>query len=121
VLEEQFDSFPKAGMTLHFRVEGIEDIYQALLNEGLDILLPTGGQTIRFQGTVVFDPDGYLVVLAETSVTAGVIQHKKPLLFGERLFVFSSVTPSGNLVFRMCLEMLICFLYRGKFHPAWNI
>jgi catechol 2,3-dioxygenase-like lactoylglutathione lyase family enzyme len=66
VLEEQFDSFPKGvGMSLHFRVEGIEEIYQALLNDGLDILYPLEEKPYGFKELWCFDPDGYLVVLAE--------------------------------------------------------
>ncbi len=66
VLEEQYNSFPKGvGMTLQFRVEGIEEIYQALLNEGLEILYPLEDKPYGFKELWCFDPDGYLVVLAE--------------------------------------------------------
>ncbi|MBP1752224.1 MAG: glyoxalase/bleomycin resistance protein/dioxygenase superfamily protein [Geobacteraceae bacterium] len=66
VLEEQFESFPRGvGMTLHFRVQGIEEIYEALLNEGLEILYPLEEKPYGFKEVWCFDPDGYLVVLAE--------------------------------------------------------
>ncbi len=66
VLEEQFDSFPRGvGMTLHFRVQDIEEIYEALLNEGLEILYPLEEKPYGFKEVWCFDPDGYLVVLAE--------------------------------------------------------
>lgn len=66
VLEEQLVSFPKGvGVTLHFRVEGIDEINQALLNEGLEILYPLEFKPYGFKELWCFDPDGYLVVLAE--------------------------------------------------------
>jgi catechol 2,3-dioxygenase-like lactoylglutathione lyase family enzyme len=68
VLEEQLGSFPKGvGVTLHFRVEGIEEIYRALLDEGLEILYPLELKPYGFRELWCFDPDGYLVVLAEPS------------------------------------------------------
>lgn len=66
VLEEQLDAFPKGvGMTLHFQVEGIDDIYRALLSDGLDILYPLEDKPYGCKELWCFDPDGYLVVLAE--------------------------------------------------------
>jgi uncharacterized glyoxalase superfamily protein PhnB len=52
-------------MTLHFRVQDIEEIYEALLNEGLEILYPLEEKPYGFKEVWCFDPDGYLVVLAE--------------------------------------------------------
>src|SRR5512141_275719 len=41
VLEERLTSFPKGvGLTLHFRVTEIEQIYAAILEEDLEILYP---------------------------------------------------------------------------------
>ncbi len=66
VLEEQLGSFPKGvGVTLHFRVAGIEEINEALLNEGLEILYPLELKPYGYKELWCFDPDGYLVVLAE--------------------------------------------------------
>jgi catechol 2,3-dioxygenase-like lactoylglutathione lyase family enzyme len=66
VLEDQLSSFPKGvGMTLHFRVEGIEEIYDALLDERLEILYPFEDKPYGCKEVWCFDPDGYLVVLAE--------------------------------------------------------
>lgn len=66
VLGEQLGSFPKGvGVTFHFRVEGIEDINQALIDEGLEMLYPLDFKPYGFKELWCFDPDGYLVVLAE--------------------------------------------------------
>ncbi len=66
VLEESLDSFPKGvGMTLQFLVDGIEDIYQALLDEGMEILYPLEGKPYGYKELWCFDPDGYLVTVAE--------------------------------------------------------
>jgi uncharacterized glyoxalase superfamily protein PhnB len=66
VLRDQYQSFPKGvGMTLHFHVEGIEDIYEALLDEGMEILYPLEHKPYGCKELWCFDPDGYLVVLVE--------------------------------------------------------
>ncbi|HBA89889.1 MAG TPA: glyoxalase [Geobacter sp.] len=66
ILEARLDNFPRGvGMTLHVKVTGIEDIYQELLEEDLEILYPL---ELKPYGTLelwCFDPDGYLVVLEE--------------------------------------------------------
>lgn len=68
VLEERLGSYPKGvGMTLHFQVEGIEDIYDALVDEGLEILYPLEEKPYGMKELWCFDPDGYLVVLEESS------------------------------------------------------
>ena len=66
VLEERFNIFPKGvGMTLHFRVTEIEDISDALEEEGLEILYPLVEKPYGMKELWCFDPDGYLVALEE--------------------------------------------------------
>ncbi len=68
VLEERLDIFPKGvGMTLHFRVTEIEDIYEAVMDEELEILYPLEEKPYGMKELWCFDPDGYLVVLTEPS------------------------------------------------------
>lgn len=67
VLEERFAMFPKGvGATLHFRVKGIEEIYQAIMEEDLEILYHMEEQPYGVKDLWCFDPDGYLVVLEES-------------------------------------------------------
>ncbi len=66
LLEERLSSFPKGvGLTLHFRVTGIEDIYEAILEEDLEILYPLEEKPYGLKDLWCFDPDGYLIVLEE--------------------------------------------------------
>jgi uncharacterized glyoxalase superfamily protein PhnB len=66
VLDERFAIFPKGvGATLHFTVEGIEDIYQAIMEEEMEILYHLEEQPYGIKDLWCFDPDGYLVVLEE--------------------------------------------------------
>lgn len=66
ILEERFDVYPKGvGLTLHFRVEEITDIYDALVDEGLEILYPLERKPYGQLELWCFDPDGYLVVLEQ--------------------------------------------------------
>lgn len=66
LLEERLTEYPKGvGMTLHFRVTEIEDIADALDEEGLEILYPLEGKPYGMKELWCFDPDGYLVVLEE--------------------------------------------------------
>ncbi len=66
VLEERFDIFPKGlGMTLQFRVTEIEDVADAIEEEGLEILYPLEEKPYGMKELWCFDPDGYLVVLEE--------------------------------------------------------
>lgn len=68
VLEERLTEYPKGvGMTLHFAVQEIEDIYDALVDEGLEILYPLEEKPYGMKELWCFDPDGYLVVLEESS------------------------------------------------------
>jgi catechol 2,3-dioxygenase-like lactoylglutathione lyase family enzyme len=65
VLGERLN-YPKGvGMTLHFRVKDIEDIYQALLEENLEVLYPLEEKPYGVKELWCFDPDGYLVALEE--------------------------------------------------------
>jgi predicted enzyme related to lactoylglutathione lyase len=67
-LEERLDEYPKGvGMTLRFRVEEIEDIADALDDEGLKILYPLEEKPFGMKELWCFDPDGYLVALEEPS------------------------------------------------------
>jgi catechol 2,3-dioxygenase-like lactoylglutathione lyase family enzyme len=66
VLEERLTEYPKGiGMTLHFRVTEIEDIADALDEEGLETLYPLEEKPYGMKELWCFDPDGYLVVLEE--------------------------------------------------------
>ena len=66
VLEARMENFPLGvGMTLHLAVTGIEEIYQELLEEELEILYPLELKPYGARELWCFDPDGYLVVLEE--------------------------------------------------------
>jgi catechol 2,3-dioxygenase-like lactoylglutathione lyase family enzyme len=65
-LQDRLDVFPKGvGMTLHFRVAEIEDISDAIEEEGLEILYPLEEKPYGMKELWCFDPDGYLVMLEE--------------------------------------------------------
>jgi catechol 2,3-dioxygenase-like lactoylglutathione lyase family enzyme len=66
VLADRLTDYPKGvGMTLHFRVTEIEDISDALEEEGLEILYPLAEKPYGMKELWCFDPDGYLVALEE--------------------------------------------------------
>ena len=66
LLEERLTSYPKGvGLTLHFQVTEIEDIYEAILEEDMEILYPLDEKPYGIKDLWCFDPDGYLVVLEE--------------------------------------------------------
>ena len=66
MLEPRFSMFPRGiGMTLHFRVDAIEGISEALVEEGLELLYPLEVKPYGIKELWCFDPDGYLVVLDE--------------------------------------------------------
>lgn len=66
ILEARLEAFPRGvGMTLHLTVTGIIDIYEALLDEELEILYPLELKPYGLRELWCFDPDGYLVVLEE--------------------------------------------------------
>ena len=66
VLGNRFSMFPRGiGVTLHFEVKDIEDISDAITEEGLEILYPLEIKPYGIKEMWCFDPDGYLVVLDE--------------------------------------------------------
>jgi catechol 2,3-dioxygenase-like lactoylglutathione lyase family enzyme len=66
ILEERFDIYPKGvGLSLHFSVKDLDGIYDAILEEELDVLYPLEIKPYGLKELWVFDPDGYLVVLEE--------------------------------------------------------
>ena len=71
VLEHRLGMFPRGiGVTLHFEVEDIEDISDAIMEEELEILYPLEIKPYGVKEMWCFDPDGYLVVLDEPLATA---------------------------------------------------
>ena len=67
ILEARLESFPRGvGITLHLAVTGIQEIYQELLDEDLEILYPLDWKPYGIRELWCFDPDGYLVVLEES-------------------------------------------------------
>ncbi len=68
LLAERLADFPKGvGMTLHFQVEDIEDIADNLDEEGLEIFYGLDVKPYGMKELWCFDPDGYLVVLEEST------------------------------------------------------
>ena len=66
ILEARLANYPLGvGMTLHLTVTEIEDIYQELLEQDLEILYPLELKPYGARELWCFDPDGYLVVLEE--------------------------------------------------------
>lgn len=66
VLEHRFSMFPKGiGMTLHFEVQDIEGVRDAVMEEDMEILYPLEEKPYGVKEMWCFDPDGYLVVLEE--------------------------------------------------------
>ena len=66
ILEPRFSMFPRGiGVTLHFEVSKIEEIRDAIMEEGLEILYPLEIKPYGVKEMWCFDPDGYLVVLDE--------------------------------------------------------
>ena len=66
ILQARLENFPRGvGITLHLKVAGIQDIYQDLLDEDLEILYPLERKPYGVWELWCFDPDGYLVVLEE--------------------------------------------------------
>jgi len=66
VLEPRFSMFPRGiGVTLHFEVTEIEEISDAILEEGLEVLYPLELKPYGIKEMWCFDPDGYLIVLDE--------------------------------------------------------
>jgi len=66
VLEHRLGMFPRGiGVTLHFEVEDIEEISDAIMEEEMEILYPLEMKPYGVKEMWCFDPDGYLVVLDE--------------------------------------------------------
>lgn len=66
ILEHRFSMFPKGiGLTLHFEVQDIEGIRDAILEEDMEILYHLEEKPYGVKEMWCFDPDGYLVVLEE--------------------------------------------------------
>jgi len=66
ILEARLEHFPRGvGMTLHLTVTGIQDIYEELMEEELEILYALERKLYGTRELLCFDPDGYLVVLEE--------------------------------------------------------
>lgn len=66
VLEHRLAMFPRGiGVTLHFEVTDIEDIYDAIMEEDMEVLYPLEVKPYGVKELWCFDPDGYLVVLDE--------------------------------------------------------
>ena len=66
LLQARVENFPRGvGITLHLKVSGIQEIYQDLLDEDLEILYPLERKPYGIWELWCFDPDGYLVVLEE--------------------------------------------------------
>ncbi len=67
VLEHRLGMFPRGiGVTLHFEVTDIEGIYDAIMEEEMEILYPLEVKPYGVKEMWCFDPDGYLVVLDES-------------------------------------------------------
>lgn len=70
MLGSRFSMFPRGiGVTLHFEVKDIEDINDAIMEEGLEILYPLEIKPYGIKEMWCFDPDGYLVVMDESLVS----------------------------------------------------
>lgn len=66
ILTDLFENIPKGvGITFHLRVEGIEEIADAIEEEGLQVLYPLEEKPYGCLELWCFDPDGYLLVLEE--------------------------------------------------------
>ena len=66
VLAERLAEYPKGvGMTLHVRVNDIEDVFDAVMEEDITVLYPLEEKPYGMKELWCFDPDGYLLVLEE--------------------------------------------------------
>lgn len=66
ILDARLEGFPRGvGMTLHIEVEGIEEVYQELMEQDLEVLYPLQRKPYGTYELWCFDPDGYLVVIEE--------------------------------------------------------
>lgn len=66
ILQARIEAFPRGvGITLHLKVDGIQEIYEELLDQELEVLYPLEWKPYGIMEVWCFDPDGYLVVLEE--------------------------------------------------------
>ncbi|RII31634.1 MAG: glyoxalase [Geobacter sp.] len=66
ILAHRLGMFPRGnGLTLHFEVQNIEEISDAIIEEDMEILYPLEIKPYGIKEMWCFDPDGYLVVLDE--------------------------------------------------------
>lgn len=66
ILAERFAACPRGiGITIHFRVKDLAGIYDAILDEELEVLYPLEVKPYGLKELWCFDPDGYLIVLEE--------------------------------------------------------
>lgn len=67
ILEERFQENEKGvGVSLHFPVVDIEEIYDAVMEEDLDVVYPLRTHPYGVKEFWCLDPDGYLVALEES-------------------------------------------------------
>lgn len=65
-LAERFQGNDKGvGLSLHFQVKNIEAVYEAVMEEDLEIVYPLSTHPYGVKEFWCLDPDGYLVVLEE--------------------------------------------------------
>ena len=68
ILQARLEAFPRGvGVTLHLKVDGIQEIYEELLDQELEVLYPLEWKPYGIMEVWCFDPDGYLIVLEEPS------------------------------------------------------
>jgi len=67
ILEERFQENEKGvGVSLHFRVGDIEEIFDAVMEEELEVVYPLRTHPYGVKEFWCRDPDGYLVALEES-------------------------------------------------------
>lgn len=65
-LQEILSEYPKGvGVSIHVSVQGIEQIFQAILEEDLEVVTPLRTHPYGIKDIWCRDPDGYLVVIEE--------------------------------------------------------
>ena len=68
LLQARLEAFPRGvGITLHLKVEGLQEVYEELLDQELEVLYPLEWKPYGIMELWCFDPDGYLVVLEEST------------------------------------------------------
>lgn len=65
-LGERFEEFPKGvGMTIHVTVDDIDETYEAVVEEDLEVFYPLETKPYGVREFWCYDPDGYLVAVEE--------------------------------------------------------